>query len=583
MSPSFRSVRRSCLVAVVAALLAPAAAGAAPGDLDTTFSGDGRVTTDTGDGFMYVNDVAVQPDGKVVVAGAFTPTGQFPDGSDFMLIRYTAGGAPDPSFGGDGIVTTDFTGFYDGAVDVAVTPAGKIVAVGWASTASTTSFTDHALVRYNADGSLDDSFAGDGRQTLDFNGNSEGASAVALLPDGRILIGGSAQFASGDFALARFAADGSLDSTFSGDGKQTTDFNGTSDGINALAIAGGRIVAAGRTDAGAATNDFALAVYDAGGTLDDGFSTDGKVTTDFETASGDDVPFGVAIQPDGKIIASGHAGADTFGSDFGVARYDADGSPDASFSGDGRQTVDFDGTELPPDVYGYSSFGTELALEPDGTILVAGSSTLYNDIFERESEFAVAALAPDGSLDGSFSGDGKTTTSFGGTEADAETIALAGDGSVVVAGTAVLEGKLHTAVARYEGDPRPIVPDPDPLPGGGDGTTPPPPPPPAPDTRCVDARSALTAATTRVRGARSRLTRASRRLESARKQVKRAAKRLARTDRDSAKARRRAKRLLRIANRGHAKAKVQRRTAGRQLTRARSKHTTAKQTVAQIC
>ena len=180
---------------------------------------------------------------------------------------------------------------------MALQPDGKIIAVGGGA-------DGFAVARYNPNGSLDPSFSGDGKQTTGFcTPNCGGASGVALQPDGKIVVvGGGAGFgANVDFAIARYNPDGSLDPSFSGDGKQTTDFGiGSNDFASAVALqANGRIVAVGTGPRG----DFALARYNPNGSLDPSFSGDGKQTTDFgPTISGSD---GVAIQANGKIVAVG--------------------------------------------------------------------------------------------------------------------------------------------------------------------------------------------------------------------------------------------------------------------------------------
>src|SRR4051794_23755500 len=175
----------------------------APGDLDVSFSGDGKQTTDFG-GSDAATSVAVQTDGKIVVAGS--------SGGNFALARYGADGTLDASFSGDGLVTTDLGG-TDAGQDVAIQADGKIVVAG-------SSGGSFAVARYTAAGGLDTSFSGDGLQTTDF-GAAAGGTAVAIQADGRIVVGGSS---GGDFALARYDAQGGLDSSFSGDGKQTGDF-----------------------------------------------------------------------------------------------------------------------------------------------------------------------------------------------------------------------------------------------------------------------------------------------------------------------------------------------------------------------
>jgi uncharacterized delta-60 repeat protein len=289
---------------------------AAPGDLDASFDSDGKVTTDFG-GLDEALGVAIQPDGRIVAAGQ--------SGGDFALARYNRDGSLDTSFDGDGKVTTDFGSPFDLALGVAIQPDGKIVAAG-------TSGGDFALARYNRDGSLDTSFDGDGKVTTDFGALDAALGAPAIQPNGRIVAAGYTS-AGGDFALARYNRDGSLDTSFDGDGKVTTDFGSPFDQAEGAAIQpNGRIVAAGFNSA---IGDFALARYNGDGTLDTSFDGDGKVMTDF---GGFEQAFGVAIQPDGRIVAAGGGG---MGIDFALARYNRDGTLDSSFDGDGKVTTDF--------------------------------------------------------------------------------------------------------------------------------------------------------------------------------------------------------------------------------------------------
>lgn len=378
------------------ALLAAAALSAvlvAPGDLDPSFSGDGRQLTDFG-GDDHATGVAIQADGRIVAAGTrdgdfalarYQPDGALelartvdlggsdiawaiavqPDGGivaagttefDVALVRFDADGSLDAGFSEDGIQVTDFGG-VDGATGMALQPDGKIVVAGWSD-------GDFALARYDPDGSLDPTFAGDGTLITDVGGHDQ-AAAVAIQPDGRILAAGAS---ATDFALARLHPDGSLDTTFAGDGTQHTDF-GRGESVRALAIQpDGRIVAAGFTN-DADWTDFALARYHLDGSLDLSFGAGGTQTTDIHY---EDAIHGVALQADGKIIAAGRAAHDFMiaRSDFGLARYSADGVLDSGFSGDGVVTTDFTLDREDSD-----DSGNAVALAADGRIVVAGSST----------------------------------------------------------------------------------------------------------------------------------------------------------------------------------------------------------------
>ncbi|MBW3540365.1 MAG: hypothetical protein KY476_08850 [Planctomycetes bacterium] len=356
--------------------------------------------------------------------------------SNFALARYNADGSPDASFDGDGKVTTGFLGSArDFGFDLALQADGKIVVVG------TTGGGDFALARYNADGSPDTSFDGDGKVTTDFGSLSDQAHGVAIQADGKIVVAGwSVQSGTGvDFALARYNADGSLDTSFSGDGKLTTDFGSSTDQALGVAIqVDGKIVIAGLSVQPGTSNDFALARYNVDGSLDTTFSGDGKLTTDF--AGSFDRAFGVAIQADGKIVVAGSTGGD-----FALARYNADGSLDTNFDSDGKVTTDFASS--------VEQASGGVAIQADGKIVAAGISFQGGAV--DFADFALARYNGDGSLDTGFSGDGKVTTDFAGAFDQATGVAIQADGKIVAAGVSFQSGSSGPhdfALARYNID-----------------------------------------------------------------------------------------------------------------------------------
>ena len=413
-------------VALVIAAVFSAGAQADPGDLDLTFSGDGKQTTDFGSGSGDAAAIVGQPDGKIVVVGS-TRRG-------FALTRYNPNGSLDTSFSGDGRQATDFFDDYGdagGATGVALEPDGKIVAVGYVID-EINEFADFALARYNPDGSLDTSFSGNGKQTTQHGFGS--ATGVAIQANGKIVaVGGG----NGDFALARFNANGSLDTSFSGDGLETTDFFGADDRATGVGLQGdGKIVAVGQRSSGAG-DDFALARYNANGSLDTSFSGDGKQTTDFGFGA-DDGATAVAHQGNGKIVAVGRAGGGATGNDFALARYNPNGSLDTSFSGDGKRRTDFGA--------GSDDRATGVGLQGDGKIVAVGQRSSG-----AADDFALARYNTDGSLDTSFSGDGKQTTDFGGSDG-ANGVAIKGHGKIVAVGDTLTTTGQSFALARYNPD-----------------------------------------------------------------------------------------------------------------------------------
>jgi uncharacterized delta-60 repeat protein len=215
------------------------------GSLDRTFSGDGRQRT-AGPGPGVANAVALQSDGRIVVAGGFNR----PGGAGLQVLRYLADGELDRSFSGDGIVVTPVLSDTSAAQDVVVQADGRIVVVGWGAAAG--GARDFVVARYLPDGSLDGSFSGDGKGTVGFGSQADDrAHSVALQPDGSLVLAGESVLtptSSGRFALARVLPNGDLDPTFSGDGRLTTDIGSGNDVVNAVALrADGAIVTAGTT------------------------------------------------------------------------------------------------------------------------------------------------------------------------------------------------------------------------------------------------------------------------------------------------------------------------------------------------
>jgi uncharacterized delta-60 repeat protein len=413
------------LVAVTASLNS---AASAPGELDPTFDGDGKVTTDFGDGDT-ASGVVIKGDGKIVVAGAAGGTNpDFDPGFDFAVARYKTDGSLDPTFGGDGKVTTEFASNHDQAFAVALQGDGKIVVAGEAFISSDGEF---ALARYNTDGSLDATFGeGDGKVSTNLDPvENDAALAVAIQADGKIVAAGYVRrnlfdpSYPSDFAVVRFNADGSPDLDFGVGGIVTTDFESDSDQAYGVAIqADGRIVAAGPVHVPSATVDFGLARYNSNGSLDTTFDGDGKVTTDFGSS---DSATAVAIHANGKIVAAGYV---LIGSlfDFGLARYNTDGSLDTTLDVDGKVATDF----------GDSDIARAVAVQADGKVVAAGYTL---------GDFGLARYNTNGSLDTTFGGDGKVTTDFGDGDS-AWGIAIRGDRRLVAVGSTVGD----FAVARYK-------------------------------------------------------------------------------------------------------------------------------------
>ena len=325
-------------------------ATAAPGDLDLTFGGTGKIITNFGN--VIGRSVTLQGDGKIVVAGGHAS-------GSFAVVRHNSDGSLDSSFNGTGKVTTTFGSSDTSGASVVVQGDDKIVVAGRSNGGI-------ALARYNTNGTLDTAFGNAGKVTTDFGlgVGSEGLS-IALQNDGKIVVAGSSiSGLNTDFALVRYNTNGSLDTSFNGTGKVTTDFGRNDDIGNSVAIqTDGKIVVSGFSGTGGGGNYFfATARYTANGGLDTSFNGTGKVTT--QIGGTVNRAYGVAIQSDGKIVSAGYCNVGNT-EDFALVRYNTNGSLDTSFNGTGKVTTAIGSS----DDEGYS-----VAMLDNGKILVAGAS-----------------------------------------------------------------------------------------------------------------------------------------------------------------------------------------------------------------
>ena len=400
--------------------VATAPAKAAPGDLDPTFGTGGKVLDKVAGG-GDANAVAVQADGKVVTVGSTAPNG---GGGNFLVARYNVDGSPDLSFGIDGKAKTPFWG----AEDIAIQPDGKIVVVGAGEVSGS---ADFAVARYNTNGSLDATFSEDGTLTTDF-GEQEYAKAVRIQPDGKIVVVGTTgpgPQAGGDYAVARYNADGTPDNTFGTEGRVVTDFGGEFDTAYAIAFdSSGNVLVGGAGDFA-----FGIARYTPTGALDTSFSGDGKQRTTFGASA---FVYYLAVESTGTIVAAGRGS-----NDFALAHYTPSGDPDPSLAGVGKVSTAFGDENV---------WVGNVVAQADGKLVALG--TAYTESSENY-DFAVARYSADGSPDANFAGGALRVTDFGGQEWGAG-LALAPDGSIVASGVGYntgFEGDGWIAVSRYLG------------------------------------------------------------------------------------------------------------------------------------
>ena len=409
------------------------------GDLDPTFSGDG-ILTRTYSPSVFANpttDIVVQPDGKILFASTGFVTINGVSSDAFTVIRYNADGSLDTSFGTGGVVNTS-SGNFEILVNMLLQPDGKIILSGERYVG--TNLTDFVLLRYNSNGTLDNSFDGNGVAVATISNLSEERhGAAALQPDGKIVVVGQTDNetnnASFDWAVVRFNSDGSLDTTFDGDGKIVFPMGGNAELANSVAIQqDGKIVVSGVSNNGA-DNDFTTIRLNTNGSLDAAFGTGGVVRTQF--GNGNESANSVQVQSDNKIVVAGGASNGT-NSDIALVRYNANGTPDAAFGLNGLVTASFSPST--------SESAYSLELQPDGKIVVTS---------RNGSDAGVVRFTSAGTLDNSFGINGKVSTEIlDFTTAYAWSVAIQNDGKILISGSLVWQasaGPSYYFLARYLG------------------------------------------------------------------------------------------------------------------------------------
>ena len=393
--------------------------------LDTSFGPGhtGKVTTDLGSTSDYGYRTLVQPNGKILLAG----------GANFSVVRYNKDGTPDVTFGANGIATQTGTDVAYGAAllpdgrvlvgggsnfglcqlnpdgsldqtfgggtgksvsgfgttyvgyDLALLPSGKILMAG-------KNGNDFVVARFNADGSVDKSFGTSGKTTTDFAGSYDKGYALAVTPDGAsFFVGGQSRDSSGNYngSIAKYSAStGKLDTSFGSGGKVTTDFGNADDAVWAVAVLpSGQLLAAGRGGTSSTGYDFAVARYNANGSLDTSFGGNGTGYRLTDFGHGGDQAYGMSVLSTGKVLLVGRAESSSDALDFALARYNADGTLDATFGTGGKVTTDFAGS---------SDYGETVAVQPDGDVIVAGASSTVGSNGATDVALARYTMTGDG-------------------------------------------------------------------------------------------------------------------------------------------------------------------------------------------
>jgi uncharacterized delta-60 repeat protein len=429
------------LIAIALLVALGPTARAEPGALDVSFGTEGGLRTNLGGTYDWAYATAIQPDGRILAAGVSNANGTH----DFAVARYTANRDLDPTFGEGGIALIDFNKSFDWAYAMALQPDGKIVIAGVSDGSGS---KDFALARLGPNGTLDTNFGRGGRATGQMRSlSADIIRSMAIQPDGRIVVAGVTYDdvvtagPHGDFMVARYLPDGRPDLSFGLGGIITTDFASESyDDPYALVLQrDGKIVLGGYTNTGSGpgvlfgADQLALARYTPQGLLDNTFGSGGKVV--FDGGSLDERILALAPAPDGGLFAAGYVSGEKR-SDLLLAQ----------LLPDGRLASGFGNTGTGMSIHNLETNSERIAslvLQPDGRIVAGGQTAVGH-----HADFAVFRYLPDGSFDETFGRGGVATFDFQGREDRVHAVALQSDGKILAVG----QSEADFALARFNAD-----------------------------------------------------------------------------------------------------------------------------------
>jgi uncharacterized delta-60 repeat protein len=421
------------------------------GSLDNGFGAGGRFVRAFASGSDQFSSVALDGD-RVVAAGSVTVR---TSDTAALLARLTGAGALDGSFGGgDGYVTFDPSRSYDSAADVVLQPDGRVVIAG-ATGLDAVGDYDAFVARYTPSGAPDTTFAGDGDVVFSWGTARNNITQTNLLPDGRIIVGGYTFPTDGrrQAAFARLLPDGSFDAAFDGDGRAVIPNPSPAPLARAsivygmAVLPGGQVYFAGADDVGGVAA-FNLARLTPSGQLDPSFGHGGRAVNRTEVYAYNSPNVrpaaNVVVRGDGKVVFAGigrppGAAGEVTPASFYLVRHHADGSLDRTFGNDGEVLTTLPGRQLNL---------SELLLLPDGKLLAGGFA---NDPSYTSADFLLVRYNADGSLDGTFGNGGIVLTDITGYDALFD-VALDGAGRIVAAGGTGGRFGDEFTVVRYRPD-----------------------------------------------------------------------------------------------------------------------------------
>jgi uncharacterized delta-60 repeat protein len=410
-----------------------------PNFLDTSLNHIGLATYP----FYTNNDechaIIIQPDKKIVMAGvSYMNSG---NNSPVAICRCNINGSPDGSFGTNGLSIFQAAPGWNCINALALQEDGKIVATG--TIQDTTNLVSFLTLRFNTDGSIDNTFSNDGFDIISFLNINDQSFAVKVQHDGKILVAGYSSGGCGIgtyVAMARYNTDGSMDNSFGNSGKVLFQVNGSSFAKD-LILKDDYIYITGLAIYNYTSSAFLLARFSMDGQIDNTFGTNGTVITPIGIQKS--YAYSINSQSNGKLICGGVYG-DYINNDsllYALVRYNADGSIDNTFGNNGILITTIGGELI-------EAF--PLAIQPDDKIVIGCTSG-----FNYDFDFVVARFLPDGDIDSTFGNNGAIFTDFGKNYNRCYSIAIQADGKIDAAGMAKTPGfiniydELHFALARY--------------------------------------------------------------------------------------------------------------------------------------
>ncbi|MCF8459683.1 MAG: T9SS type A sorting domain-containing protein [Flavobacteriales bacterium] len=413
-----------------AALSLPLKSVAQYGELDPSFGTNGIIETSLG---IYaeekVNDMLLLPNGQILMAS----TRYINSSYAFLVQRFNSDGSMDPTFAGMGSFVFDTDGIADYLMAMALQPDGKVILFGYSETSPKFSMT---AVRIDGDGYLDTGFGDNGVVSVAVPGSDLFGNDVVVQPNGKIILAGHVNGLYDAFRVARLNTNGTLDGSFGTSGIAI--MSGIASAYPIVELqSDGKIVLAGVHQISASLQEFCVMRLNTDGSYDTDFSGDGTQLVTVEASYSQQRPYGMAIQPDGKLVLAGVAGfAQNSATTF--IRLNTDGEPDAGFANSGIRISFF---ALGDNVL------TDVLIQPDGVILACG----YTIDLDGLEDWILTRVDADGNPDITFGTSTLVNTEFTGGDARAQALAIQPDGKILAAGRSVDNvGDRYSGLARYE-------------------------------------------------------------------------------------------------------------------------------------